>query len=137
MKKYVISFLHRGMLFGGFGPIITSIIFYILSLTLDELTITAQQVLVTMVSTYFLAFFHAGASIFNQIESWPIAKGMLFHLLTLYASYVSCYLINSWIPFDITVLLIFTLIFVLTYFLIWTIVVLSLKITSKKLNSKL
>ena len=137
MKKYIVKFVNRGALFGGFGPIITSIIFFILSRCIDGLTFSGQEILTAMVSTYLLAFIHAGASVFNQIEEWSLAKSTFFHLMTLYFAYVTCYLINSWIAFDIRVLLLFTLIFVVVYVIVWATVVISIKTMEKKLNRKL
>lgn len=137
MKKYVKEFLHRGLCFAGFGPIILAIIYFILSKTLENFTLNASQVLIATVSIYILAFVQAGASVFNGIDGWPITKSLLCHFLTLYVAYVGCYLINTWIPFDIRVILIFTLIFAVSYFAIWLIVVFTLKMVSNKLNKKL
>ena len=96
MKKYVKEFLHRGLCFAGFGPIILAIIYFILSKTLDDFTLNASQVLVATVSIYILAFVQAGASVFNGIDGWPITKSLLCHFLTLYVAYVGCYLIKTY-----------------------------------------
>lgn len=137
MNKYLKSFLHRGLVFGGFGPIICAIVFLILSLTFDNFSLKGTEVFTAVISTYLLAFIQAGASIFNQIEEWPIAKSLFCHLGTLYAAYCSCYLINSWIPFDIKIILIFTAIFIAVYFIIWAVVFILVKSASKSFNSKL
>ena len=137
MKKYLVQFIHRGALFGGFGPIILGIVFFIISKTVDGVTFSGQEVLLGVVSTYLLAFIHAGASIFNQIEHWSVAKSTLFHMLMLYLAYVTCYLINSWIAFDVRVVLFFTLIFIVIYAIVWATVVIFIKATEKKLNRKL
>lgn len=135
--KYVKNFLLRGMLFGGFGPIIAGFIYLILSYTIENFTLTGNQVFIAIISTYLLAFVQAGASIFNQIEGWPVAKSLLFHLISIYLAYILCYLVNSWIPFDWKIILIFTAIFVVTYLIIWISVYLSTKSISKKLNKKI
>lgn len=137
MNKYVKEFLLRGMMFGGFGPIIAGIVYFIISLCTENFTLTGSEVLIGIVSIYILAFVHAGASVFNQIDNWPIAKSLLIHLATLYVSYVGCYLINSWIPFDWKVILIFTAIFIVTYLIIWFIVYLAVRNTSKRFNERL
>ena len=92
-------------MFGGFGPIICGIIFYIISLNNNDFSVDGKQVLIAIMSTYILAFVHAGASVFNQIDEWPIAKSLLFHLGSLYVVYTVCYLLNSWIPFDFRIIL--------------------------------
>ena len=59
------------------------------------------------------------------------------HFSVLYFAYVACYLINSWIPFNINVLLIFTAVFIAIYLTIWITVLISLKLISKRLNAKI
>ena len=137
MNRYVREFLHRGLIFAGFGPVILGIVYLILSFSIDDLSVNGTDIFIGIISTYIIAFVHAGASVFNQIEHWPIAKSMLFHFLTLYISYTFAYLINSWIEFDITVLMIYTAAFVVIYLMIWLIVVIATRATQKKLNSRL
>lgn len=137
MKKYIKSFLQRGLAFGGFGPIIAGIVFAVLQQSIPDFSLSGGEVCLAIISTYFLAFLQAGASVFNQIEEWSVPKSLLCHFATVYLAYTICYIINSWIPFKASVLLIFTLIFVAIYFIIWLTVYLSVKATSKKFNSKL
>ena len=137
MNIYLKRFLQRGIAFGGFGPIIVGVVFYILSLTLEGFSLGGGEVFLAILSTYILAFVQAGASVFNQIEEWPLAKCTFVHFLTLYLAYVLCYLTNSWIPFDINVVLIFTAIFAAGYFVVWLAVFISIKAVSKKLNAKI
>ena len=137
MNPYLKSFLHRGLIFGGFGPVVTGIIYAILDGCLPQVAISGTDLFVIMISTYLLAFVHAGASIFNQIEHWPIAKSLLCHFGCLYVAYLVCYAVNRWIAFDLTVVLIFSAIFVVTYFVVWFTVYIIIKITEKKLNAKI
>lgn len=137
MSKYVKEFFHRGLIFGGFGPIILGIIYLIISKTVESFSLSAEEVLLGIVSIYILAFIQAGASVFNQIDEWPIPKSLLFHFLSIYLAYALCYILNSWIPFVPEVLLIFTAIFVVGYFVIWIIVYMCVKAASKKMNKKL
>lgn len=137
MNKYVKEFLHRGMLFAGFGPIIAGIVYCAISANVENFSLTALQVLVAVISTYILAFVQAGAGVLHQIDEWPIMKCTFLHFLLIYVSYIGCYLVNSWIPFDLGVIAIFTAIFAVTYLLIWLIVCITIKITSNRLNQKL
>lgn len=137
MNKYAKEFLFRGMMFGGFGPIIAGIVYMCISFSIENFTLTAPQVMLAIASTYLLAFLQAGASVFNQIEHWSLMKSMLFHFISIYVAYVGCYLVNTWIPFEPLVILIFTAIFVVTYLVIWLIVYFCIKATTKKFNSKL
>ncbi len=137
MNKYLKAFLQRGLLFGGFGPIIAGLIYFILSFTIDNFSLSGGEIFLAIISTYILAFIQAGASVFNQIEEWGIAKSLLCHLGLIYFAYIICYIINSWIPFEWLVIFIFTAIFLVTYFIIWFSVYISIKIISKKFNKKI
>lgn len=136
-NNYVKAFFGRGMAFGGFGPIIAGIVYLILHFTLDDFSLSGMEVFTAVISTYLLAFIHAGASVFNQIEHWSVGKSLLCHFGSLYIAYVLCYVINAWIPFDPVVILIFTAIFVVAYFVIWLSVMLGIRAVGRKLNEKL
>ena len=134
MNKYAKKFLHRGLVFGGFGPIILGIV---LRCALPDVALTGGAILTGIVSTYLLAFIQAGASIFNQIEHWPLPKSLLCHFGSLYGAYSLCYLVNRWIPFEPLVLVIFTAVFITVYFAIWLTVYLCVRAASRKLNEKI
>ncbi|MBR4949604.1 MAG: DUF3021 domain-containing protein [Clostridia bacterium] len=137
MNKYLKEFFHRGLIFAGFGPIILGIIFAVLEKTVENFSLGGIEILVAIISVYILAFVQAGATVFNQIESFSIPKSLLCHLSSIYVVYVLCYLVNRWIPFDLNFIIIFSLIFFVAYFIIWGIVFFSIKLVSKKLNKKL
>lgn len=137
MKQYAKQFFLRGLVFGGFGPIILGIIYAFLQVTLEDFSVNGLDICLGIASTYLLAFVQAGASVFNQIEEWSLPKSLLCHFSLLYLTYVLCYLGNTWIPFVPAVILIFTAIFVGGYFLIWGTVYTMIKLTSRRLNSRL
>lgn len=137
MNTYWKQFLQRGLMFGGFGPIVAGIVYCILFYTIDGVSVNGAEFFCAILSTYLLAFIQAGASVFPQIEHWSVAKSLLIHLVTIYLAYVSCYLLNTWIPFEPTVLLIFTAIFVALFLAIWFSVFLAVKSTCKKINKKI
>ena len=124
-------------MFGGFGPIILGIVLSIVDASVDNFYISGWQILLAVVTTYMLAFVQAGASVFNQIEHWPLPKSLAFHFTSIYLVYVLTYVANSWIPFESMVILIFTAIFVVTYFVIWITVYLAVKATEKRFNKSL
>lgn len=137
MNRYLKEFLHRGLIFGGFGPIVLGIVYICIDKFSTEILLDSYEVFLGIFSTYIIAFVHAGVSVFNQIEHWSLPKSLLCHFGLLYITYVLCYIINSWIPFKPEIVLIFTGIFVAVYFTVWTVVYFSVKATSKKMNTKL
>ncbi len=136
MNKYFKEFCLRGMMFGGFGPIITGIVYLCISFT-TEVKADGVEMFSAILSTYILAFVHAGASVFPQIENWSIAKSIGIHFSTLYFAYTLCYLINTWIPFDWKVVLIYTASFIVLYAVIWAIILITTKKTTHNLNKKI
>ena len=136
-KTYGKIFLRRGLMFGGFGPIIMGLIYLALDNQYTDFAPTGSEIFLGILSTYLLAFVQAGASVFNQITEWPTMKSLLYHFLTLYCSYTVCYLVNAWLEFQVEVIAIFTAVFTGIYLIIWGIVYLSVKSASKKMNKKL
>ena len=137
MNIYVKEFIKRGLMFSGLGPVTTALIIFIISQFEEIPSLSGMQVLIMVVSTYILAFVQAGATVFNQIEHWSVPKSLACHFASLYAVYVLCYLVNTWIPFSLQFILIFTGIFAAIYIVVWVTVVTCIKITQKKLNRKL
>ena len=136
MRRYVCEFFRCGLIFGGFGPVVMGIVYLILSCTIEGFTLTGGEVCLAIISTYLLAFIQAGASVFNRIDHWPLARSLGTHFLTLFAAYSMCYVVNTWIPFEPLVLLIFAAAFTLTYAIIVLVVYLAIRATSKKMNSR-
>ena len=137
MNKYVKDYLQRGIVFGGLGPIITGLVFWILQLAGVQVVLNGTEIFIAVLSTYVLAFVQAGSSVFNQIEGWPIAKSMGIHFACLYVVYVSCYLVNRWLPFAWEVIAVFTGVFVAAYLAVWLTVYLIVRSTSEKLNKNI
>ncbi len=138
MRSILKTFLFRGMIFGGFGPIVLGIVYACISSFLGEnLALSGSEVCLGIVSIYLLAFVQAGATVFNQIEEWSVMRGLLCHFGVLYVAYVLCYLVNSWIPFDWRVLLIFTAVFVGIYLAVWLTVFFSVRSVGRRCNEQL
>lgn len=137
MNKYLKQFLIRGLLFGGFGPIIAGFVFMIIGFVQANLSLEGWQIFLAIVTSYLLGFISAGASVFEQIEEWSTVKSMLIHCITIYVIYLVTYLVNSWIPLKWEVILIFSIGVISGFLLIWLFAYLLSKHCSKSLNKKL
>ncbi len=137
MNKYLKSFFHRGLIFSGLGPVVCAIVFLCLHFSGVDISFNGYDYFLATVSTYVIAFVQGGASIFTQIEHWSVPRSILCHFSSVYAVYTLAYLINSWIPFEPMIIVIYTAVFVALYIIIWLVVFISVKNASKKLNSKL
>ena len=137
MNPYLRTFLHRGLIFSGLGPILAGIIYVILELSGVDLNLSGLDVLKAILTTYVMAFIHAGSGVFNEIEKWGKAKAILCQMSSIYIVYMGGYLINNWIPLDYKVILIFTGSFIFGYLIIWFTVYFITKRNTEKLNEKL
>ena len=137
MSKYLKMFLQRGIAFGGLGPVITAIIYAIVGAATKENLVTTNEVLLSTITTYVLAFTVAGGSILYNIEHWSFLKSSLIHFSLLYMSYLLVYFTNGWFPFTWIGFILFTLVFIVGYIIIWLSIYLSIKAQAKKLNEKI
>ena len=137
MKSFFKTFVHRGLLFAGFGPLIAGIVYLVLDLSGVNYDLTGKEVFMGIFTTFIIAYIHAGSSAFNDIEKWGKAKAMLCQLACIYVIYLAGYLINNWIPFNYKVILIFTICIVVGYLIIWFSIYFAVRRYSNKLNEKL
>ena len=137
MNKYVRTYLHRGLIFAGLGPIVTSIVYIILEASGTEIVLSGLDVFKAIVTTYVIAFVHAGSSVFPQIDKWPLFKQIFLQGISIYLVYIIGYLINSWIPLNLTFILIFTGCFFGAFGITWLIIYICTGSVTKKMNKKL
>ena len=76
-------------------------------------------------------------AIVYQIERLPLASAIAIHAGALYLDYLMMYLLNSWIPRDLTGIGIFTFIFAVGYALVWGCIYCSIKAKTERINRKL
>lgn len=137
MNKYVKMFLHRGLMFSGLGPIVAGIVYVCIEASCTVLALTGIEFFTAVLTTYIIAFVHAGSSVFPQIEGWPLIKSIFFQWFSIYAVYTIGYLINSWIPLNPIVILIYTGCFIGAFSIIWIIIYLTTKKVTRKMNDQL
>lgn len=137
MNKYVKEYLLRGLIFSGLGPVVGGCVYLFIELSGEGLALNGYELFLAIITTYIIAFVHAGSSVFPTIERWSKVKAMFVQLLSLYSVYTIGYLINFWIPFKIEIIAIYTSCFIGGFLLIWLFAVISSRIASNKLNAKL
>ena len=131
------EFFLRGVIFGGAGPLVLGIVYLCLHRALETFSLSGFEVFLGILSTYILAFIHAGSGVFHKIESWSPSKSCLCQMSLLYASYVLCYVLNDWLPFEPLAIAVFTAIFVVGYGAICLTVYLCVNAAAKRLNRAL
>ena len=137
MKKIVLEFFRRGFVACGFGPIVLAVFYLILQHQTAVETLTVNQVCLGIFSLTALAFIAGGMNVIYQIERLPLMVAVLIHGGVLYISYLGTYLVNGWMEWGTTPILVFSVIFILGYLIIWTIIYSTIKRNTEKLNEKL
>lgn len=134
MRKFMLEFLRRGLIASGFGPIILAIVYLILKQSGAINTLTVNQVCVGIFSLSALAFIAGGMNAIYQIEYLPLMVAILIHGTILYISYLGTYLLNDWLNFGILPIVIFSVVFVVSYIMIWIIIYSLTKRNTARLN---
>ena len=134
MKKIVMEFIRRGLAACGFGPIVLVLVYLVLQRKGNLETVTVNQVCLGIFSLSALAFIAGGMNVIYQIERLPLMVAILIHGGVLYISYLGTYLLNDWLEWGVTPILVFSGIFVFGYFAIWAIIYSIIKRNTEKLN---
>ena len=122
MKKNIHEFFRRGLIACGFGPIVLVVLYLILQQKGILHTLTVSEVCLGITSLSALAFITGGMNVIYQIERLPLMTAILIHGSVLYISYLITYLVNSWLEWDKTPLLVYSCIFMVGYLIIWIII---------------
>ena len=122
MRKVVLEFFRRGLVAAGFGPIILAVLYLILQQQEMLETLAVNEVCIGIISLFALAFIAGGMNVIYQIERIPLMIAILIHGVVLYISYLATYLINRWIEWGTTPILVFTGIFVVGYVVVWMVI---------------
>ena len=134
MKRYVFEFLRRGFTACGFGPIVLAILYLILHNQGEIETLTVNQVCLGIFSLSALAFIAGGMNVVYQMERLPLMVAILIHGGVLYIGYLGTYLLNNWLEWGKTPILVFSCIFVFGYLTIWAIIYSIIRKRTEKLN---
>lgn len=137
MKKFIREFLMRGLVAGGFGPMVLAVLYMVLRECGVIGLLTVEQVCLGIVSLTVLAFLAGGMNAVYQIERLPLMLAILIHGAVLYAGYLATYLINDWLEWGWVPVLAFTGIFIIGYLVIWAVIYAFVKKKADKVNEML
>ena len=116
------------------SPLVLAVLYLILQKQCDLQILTVQEVCLGILSLWALAFLAGGMNMIYQMERLPLMVAILIHGGVLYASYLATYLVNGWLEWGTTPILVFTGIFVLGYLAIWAIIYSINRKNTEKLN---
>jgi hypothetical protein len=134
MKKYVSEFFKRGLVAMGGGPIILAIIYIFIGVGGEAQNLDIYDAALAILSISLLAFIAGGITMVYQIDRLPLFYAVLLHGTVLYIDYAAIYLLNGWLADGALPFLIFTACFAVGYALIWAVIYLCIRKSTKKLN---
>lgn len=134
MKKHILEFLKRGLMAAAGGPVVLAIVYGILGAAGEVQSLAPGEVCMGILTVTLMAFVAAGVTMIYSVESLPLISAILIHAGVLYLDYLLMYLLNSWIPRDLTGIGIFTGIFAAGFALTWLCIYFTIKQKTDKLN---
>ena len=134
MKKTILEFCRRGLIAGGFGPLVLAVLYLILRHKGILQTLTVNEVCLGIVSLWVLAFVAGGMNVLYQMDRLPLMVAILIHGGVLYISYLATYLINGWLMQGAKPILVFTVAFVLGYIGVWAVIFFITKKRTERVN---
>lgn len=137
MRKTALEFVRRGLVAGGFGPVILAVLYIILEQSGEIVSLTASQVCTGIFSLYALAFIAGGMNVVYQIERLPLMAAISIHGGVLYIGYLITYLVNGWLELGKTPIMVFTAIFIAGYLAIWAVIYHITRRNTRRLNEML
>jgi len=137
MKKLVLEFFRRGFIACGLGPLVLAVLYLILQHQAGLETLTVDQVCLGIFSLSALAFIAGAMNVVYQIERLPLMAAILIHGGVLYLSYLATYLLNDWLDWGVTPLLVFSGVFILGYLAIWAVIYTVTRRHTARLNEML
>ena len=137
MKKFLLDFIHRGLVACGIGPLVLAVVYLILNKTSGPETLTTAQVCIGIFSLAGLAFFAGGMNAIYQVERLSLPVAILIHGSVLYLGYLAAYLLNDWLAAGLLPIFIFSAVFVVGYLIIWAVIYVIIRRSTARLNAQL
>lgn len=137
MKQFIKTFIHRGALFCGLGPVIAAVVYIFLSANGTVTTIAVSTYIREVFTATLMAFIAAGISAIYSVEKLALPLAGLIQGAVLLLDYLSIYLLNGWLKPSLTTIVIFISIFVAVFGAIWMIVYLCIQKQIKRLNENI
>lgn len=137
MKKFVLGFIHNGLMACGFGPIVWAIVYFFLEKNGVVEVLEVRKAIAEIVMVMLLAFIAGGINIVYHIERLPLMAAISAHGIMLYLDYTVIYLINGWLGSGIKPFLVFTVCFFVGYAVIWAVIYFVMTRNANRLNQKL
>ena len=137
MKKFVLDFIHRGLIAASAGPIVLAVVYLILKEARGIESFSVDEICLGIFSLTALAFLAGGMNAIYQLERIPLMGAISIHGAVLYLGYLITYICNRWLSCGLLSLAVFTAVFVIGYAIIWIVIYSIIKKSTTRLNQAL
>ena len=137
MKPLVKTFFRNGLIAAGGGPVILAIVYYFLGRSGVISSLSVGEVVRGILTVTLLAFIAGGIPVVYRAERLSLLAATLIHALVLYADYILIYLLNGWLKYAQTPILVFTGAFFAGYALIWLFIYRGVKANVERMNRQI
>ena len=137
MKQFIKTFILRGALFCGLGPVIAAVVYIFLSANGTVTTIAVSTYIREILTATLMAFIAAGISAIYTVEKLALPLAGLIQGAVLLLDYLLIYLLNGWLKPSLMTIVIFISIFIAVFAAIWFIVYLCIQKQIKRLNENI
>ena len=134
MNRIVKDFLRRGIASCGLGPLVLAVLYLLLQCNGVIESLTVNEVCIGILSLSALAFISGGMNVIYQIEQLPLMWAVSIHGGVLYVSYLTTYLLNDWLDWGTSPVLVFSGIFIFGYLIIWAIIYTIIRKNTAQIN---
>ena len=129
--------MRRGIMACGLGPLILAVLYLIMQKQADLQLLTVHEVCLGILSLLLLAFVAGGLNVVYQIERLPLMGAISIHGAALYVGYLLTYLVNGWLEWGVTPILVYSGIFLMGYLTIWAFIYCITKKRTERINKML
>ena len=137
MKRFIFEFIKRGLMAAAGGPLVLAIVYGSIGASGAGISLSPEEVCIGILTITLMAFIAAGITAIYQTERLPLMSAILIHAGVLYLDYLIIYLINSWIPRNLSGIGLFSAIFAAGFALVWVFIFLSMKSKTDRINKNL
>lgn len=134
MNRIVKEFFRRGFVSCGLGPLVLAVLYLFLQRNGVIEFLTVSEVCIGILSLSALAFIAGGMNVIYQIERLPLMGAVSIHGGVLYVSYLTTYLLNDWLDWGTSPVLVFSGIFIFGYLIIWAIIYMIIRKNTAQIN---
>lgn len=134
--NYVKKFILRGLMGVPMGVFINQIVYFILALNNDIVSLSSHIVITQFIISVLCGFYLVGVSVIFDVEEWSLLRQTITHSIVMLPYFPIAYY-AGWIPKTPFGVLLFILNYIIVYIIIWLSFRMYWTKKAKEINSEL